>query len=1056
MIAQRTPIIWLAFLLTIVCSSEQAAQAALKPGQPVTAVWSSATHLDLFATNGAGEVVSTYWDGGCGWQPWFPIHPEVKMQPGAAVSALWTDDRTRLDLFVTGTDGAVWSISWEAQRGWQKWLLIHPEIKMRPGATISALWTPDRAHLDLLATGTDGAVWTIGREAQRDWQKARWILIHPEIKMRPGAAVSALWAPDRAHLDLLATGTDGAVWTIEREAQRDWQKARWILIHPEIKMQPGATVSALWTPDRARLDLFVTGTDGAVWSIGREAQQDWRESRWILIHPEIKMQPGATVSALWTPGRDHLDLFVTGTDGAVWSIGREAQQDWQKARWGLIHPEIKMRPGAAVSALWAPTGVRLDLFATGTDGAVWSTGRDAARNWPWFTIFTDQAMARLLDPHNVLTQLHDNARTGSYLAETTLTPSTVSRQTFGKLYQRQVEGQILAQPLYLKNVNTKKKGRKNLLIVATAANMVYAFDADDKSRAPNSGLVFKTHLRDSKNHLQNSGPIAAIGECTETYPPYIGITATPVIDAVTNTMYTVAYSSGDQNHYLHALDLSDGLKDRIKPVMIEAPDSMISPEEKQQGYQFGPYQRNRPGLLLLNGVIYIGFGGFICDNPQPYAGWVFGYTKDLQRLNVWRSPQNVSGGAIWQSGRGLAGASDGSIYFMTGNDNEKLDPNMQTNLKRGTLGNSFVKLRGSCGPDLNQEGMPFEPDNSILLSKGDTDLGSSGPILVANRVIGGGKQGRVYVLNAKTMTLTQNTTSPEKFQGFQAFLNTYHGNPGVQACTNITIHYKSVDKSGATIDGLTRPTPDGGHPDKYCQNPDAILNGKPGFNWTEVCTYSEKCYLPPSCYQFCQSYGPNIHAGFVYWQPSPAFGFLYGMSEKDHLRQFRFDLATQHMNEISTKVSQFVAPQGMPGGALAVSANGTRDGIVWLSMPYQNEDATNGIHRGTILAADALDLHELWRDDCVRYFAKFNPPIIADGKVVLATFADPSRKAVPGRCDSPEPTIPTNRDHLLPGTAWLIVYGLTNPFTSPIGTPPHVSGKSDRIHDGHYDTHRPH
>lgn len=120
MIAQRTPIFWLAFLLTGLCSSEQAAKAALKPGQPVTAVWSNETHLDLFSTNGVGEVVSTYWDGGCGWQPWFPIHPEVKMQPGATVSALWTDDRAHLDLFVTGTDGAVWSISWEAQRGWQK------------------------------------------------------------------------------------------------------------------------------------------------------------------------------------------------------------------------------------------------------------------------------------------------------------------------------------------------------------------------------------------------------------------------------------------------------------------------------------------------------------------------------------------------------------------------------------------------------------------------------------------------------------------------------------------------------------------------------------------------------------------------------------------------------------------------------------------------------------------------------------------------------------------------------------------------------------------------
>src|SRR6476659_1864864 len=39
---------------------------------------------------------------------------------------------------------------------------------------------------------------------------------------------------------------------------------------------------------------------------------------WCVTRPEVKMQPGSTVTALWH-GDDHLDLFATGTDGAVWS-----------------------------------------------------------------------------------------------------------------------------------------------------------------------------------------------------------------------------------------------------------------------------------------------------------------------------------------------------------------------------------------------------------------------------------------------------------------------------------------------------------------------------------------------------------------------------------------------------------------------------------------------------------------------------------------------------------------------------------------------------------------
>ncbi|MGH3478495.1 MAG: hypothetical protein ACRDQD_16865, partial [Nocardioidaceae bacterium] len=93
-----------------------------------------------------------------GWVNWFSIHPEIKMQPGATVTALWSNPR-HLDLFGTGTDGAVWSTWWQADTGWVNWFLIDPQVKMQPGATVTALWS-NPSHLDLFATGTDGAVWS--------------------------------------------------------------------------------------------------------------------------------------------------------------------------------------------------------------------------------------------------------------------------------------------------------------------------------------------------------------------------------------------------------------------------------------------------------------------------------------------------------------------------------------------------------------------------------------------------------------------------------------------------------------------------------------------------------------------------------------------------------------------------------------------------------------------------------------------------------------------------------------------------------------------------------
>src|SRR5579871_6371597 len=82
-------------------------------------------------------------------------------------------------------------------------------------------------------------------------------------------------------------------------------------------------------------------------------------------------------------------------------------------------------------------------------------------------------------PTAVLTQHNDNSRTGDNLSETILTVANVKTNTFGLLYSRPVDDQIYAQPLIMTNVNIPGVGVRNLLIIATVNDTVYAYDADD-------------------------------------------------------------------------------------------------------------------------------------------------------------------------------------------------------------------------------------------------------------------------------------------------------------------------------------------------------------------------------------------------------------------------------------------------------------------------------------------------------------------------------------------------------------------------------------------------
>jgi hypothetical protein len=150
---------------------------------------------------------------------------------------------------------------------------------------------------------------------------------------------------------------------------------------------------------------------------------------------------------------------------------------------------------------------------------------------------------------------------------------------------------------------------------------------------------------------------------------------------------------------------------------------------------------------------------------------------------------------------------------------------------------------------------------------------------------------------------------------------------------------------------------------------------------------SAACYVAPTRYQDYEPFGPNIHGGLVAWNlPEKGATLIYKMPEKDFVKAFRYDATTLSVSETPTITGTIRPPDGMPGGFGSISANGSGDGILWISFP--EGDATTQTVPGRLVAFDALTLAPLWEDEDPIAFSKFTPPTIADGKVYRPTFAN--------------------------------------------------------------------
>jgi len=352
---------------------------------------------------------------------------------------------------------------------------------------------------------------------------------------------------------------------------------------------------------------------------------------------------------------------------------------------------------------------------------------------------------------SVLTQHNDNARTGLNMSETILNTANVNTAHFGKLFAMPSDCQVYAQPLYVPGV-TINGSVHNVVIIATENDSVYAYDADS-SGAPlwQASMVDAAHGAGAGETALNS---ATTTGCTDTQPK-VGITSTPVIDSTLKTIYVEAKSTNGTNyfHRLHALDLLTGKEKSPGPVVIAGSvpgtgDGMVNGQIAFDNLR----HLNRPGLLLLNGAIYLAYASH-CDS-SPYHGWLFAYdAATFAQKAVYVSTPNGGLGGFWMSGTGVAADANGNIFIATGNgtfDNTTSVVDTGDSILKLVVANQSFTLLDYFTPQ-NQAALGTPPS--------DVDLGAGGVLLLPDQpgqfpriLVEAGKEGKVYVVNRDQMT----------------------------------------------------------------------------------------------------------------------------------------------------------------------------------------------------------------------------------------------------------------------------------------------------------------
>jgi hypothetical protein len=218
-------------------------------------VWcgSNAQGVSLYKSIGLDTVVAnlqTYYPATTsapwGWGPWYNVGGILASGTAPAVCA---QDANSLDVFVQGTDNALWHRHYQSGSGWSAWESLGGILTSSPAVTSSA-----PGDIDVFVRGTTGVLWqrttTDGGATWSNWNSLGGIL--------PAGTSPAACSWGAGRLDVFVQGVTGVLW---HQSYTGTSWSGWENLGGILTSSPAAATAS----GSNRIDVFVRGTTDVLW-----------------------------------------------------------------------------------------------------------------------------------------------------------------------------------------------------------------------------------------------------------------------------------------------------------------------------------------------------------------------------------------------------------------------------------------------------------------------------------------------------------------------------------------------------------------------------------------------------------------------------------------------------------------------------------------------------------------------------------------------------------------------------------------------------------------------